>query len=75
MMKKTGYVVLLTSLCLGISFFPPGLFSQVKTDIELDEKVKNFLESHRYRWRDMNVSEEDGKVLYDLVVENNYTKA
>ncbi len=75
MLKKTGYVVLLTSLCLGTFFFSPGLRAQGKTGIELDEKVKNFLESHRYRWRDMNVPEEDGKVLYDLVVENNYTKA
>ena len=75
MLKKTGYVVLLASLCLGVFFFPPGFFSQGKNDSELDEKVKNFLESHRYQWRDMNVSEEDGKVLYDLVLKNNYTKA
>ncbi len=56
-------------------FFSPGHCSQGKTDTELDEKVKNFLESHQFRWRDMNVPEEDGKVLYDLVIENNYTKA
>jgi len=75
MLKKNGYMVLLTSFCLGMFFFSPTLFSQGKTDIKLDEKVKNFIESHRYQWQDMNVSEEDGKVLYDLVVKNNYTKA
>lgn len=75
MLKKTGYAILLTSLCLVMFFLLPGLFSQGKTNIELDEKVKNFLESHQYQWRDMNVSEEDGKVLFDLVVGNNYTKA
>jgi predicted O-methyltransferase YrrM len=41
----------------------------------LDQKVRNFLESHRRSWRDMNVSETDGKILYDLIVKNNYTKA
>lgn len=75
MLKKSGYIFLFASLCFGIFYFPQGLFSESKTDIKLDEKVKNFLESHRYRWRDMNVSEEDGKVLYDLVIKNNYTKA
>lgn len=41
----------------------------------LDEKVRNFLESHRYKWRDMNVPEADGKVLHDLVIKNNYKRA
>jgi len=41
----------------------------------LDEKVGKFLESHRDQWVDWNVSEVDGKVLYDLIIRNNYTKA
>ncbi len=41
----------------------------------LDEKVRNFLDRHRYSWRDMNVSEADGRILHDLVVKNNYTRA
>ena len=27
------------------------------------------------RWRDLNVPYEDGQVLYDLIVKNNYTRA
>ncbi|UCC84366.1 MAG: class I SAM-dependent methyltransferase [Gemmatimonadota bacterium] len=42
---------------------------------ELDVRVQQFLESHRYAWRDANVPLADGQVLYDLVVENGYTKA
>ncbi len=42
---------------------------------ELDEKVRSFLESHRYQWRDMNVPRTDGQILYDIVVENGYTRA
>ena len=41
----------------------------------LDEKVEKFLESHKDQWVDWNVSEVDGKVLYDFIIRNNYTKA
>lgn len=40
-----------------------------------DEKVRDFLESHRYKWRDMNVAEADGKILYNLIIKHNYKKA
>ncbi|MCX7973797.1 MAG: class I SAM-dependent methyltransferase [Candidatus Aminicenantes bacterium] len=42
---------------------------------ELDRKVKDFLERRRYSWRDMNISEADGQLLYDLIIKNNYTRA
>jgi len=41
----------------------------------LDAKVKAFLQTARYGWRDMNVPESDGRMLYDLVLKNKYTKA
>lgn len=41
----------------------------------LDEKVRKFLDEHRYMWREENISEEDGKVLYKLIVENGYKSA
>ncbi|MEE9609992.1 MAG: class I SAM-dependent methyltransferase, partial [Desulfatiglandales bacterium] len=41
----------------------------------LDEKVQKFLEYNRSKWVDWNVPEVDGKVLYDLIIKNNYTKA
>lgn len=41
----------------------------------LDEKVERFLEKNRRNWRDMNVPYQDGRVLYDLIVKNNYTSA
>ena len=43
--------------------------------MSLDEKVKKFLENHRKAWTDWNISEADGKVLYDLIIKNNYKKA
>ena len=41
----------------------------------LDERVERFLNKMRGRWRDFNVPEEDGRVLYDTVTKNRYTKA
>ena len=49
-------------------------FSQEKAQ-NIDEKVKTFLENNRGKWWDMNVPESDGKLLYDIIVKNKYTKA
>ena len=48
-------------------------FPEIKTD--LDKKVKSFLEAHARSWRDLNVPLTDGKILYDIIVENNYKTA
>jgi predicted O-methyltransferase YrrM len=52
-----------------------GLSLKSDRDQSLDERVRSFLDSHQYSWRDMNVSESDGKVLYDIIIKNKYTKA
>lgn len=39
----------------------------------LDARVKDFLEKHRDNWRDLNISVDEGKALYDLILENKYT--
>lgn len=61
------------SLCSQTS--ASALSPQPGKNQTLDERVRNFLDSHQYKWRDMNVPEVDGKVLYDLIVKNRYTKA
>lgn len=61
-------------LCLSLLVvlgYSPGLEETQGTD----EKVRSFLESMRYRWRDMNISWADGEVLFDLIIKNNYKKA
>ncbi len=67
----------LFSLSFSISFvLSTSLFAQALIENpELDKKVEAFLESSKYRWRDMNVPASDGRVLYDLIIENGYTKA
>lgn len=42
---------------------------------DLDRTVQAFLERHRGTWRDLNVSENDGRVLHDLIVKRGYTRA
>jgi predicted O-methyltransferase YrrM len=41
----------------------------------LDERVKSFLEKHQSEWNDWNIPMRDGQLLYDLIVEHNYTHA
>jgi len=42
---------------------------------ELDERVEAFLKDSRGNWRDMNVPVSDGKLLYDIIIKNNYKHA
>ena len=54
----------------------PLLFAQETSQASaLDKKVRAFLDSHRGEWHDMNVPEIDGKLLYDIIIRNKYTKA
>ncbi len=56
-------------------FINPTLGEESKINRNLDSKVRRFLESHRGQWVDWNISDYDGKVLYDLIIKNNYKKA
>ena len=44
-------------------------------DSGLDSRVRAFLDKMGYRWRDMNVPETDGELLYDIVFRNKYKRA
>jgi predicted O-methyltransferase YrrM len=41
----------------------------------LDAQVRAFLDRHRGTWRDLNVPESDGRLLYDLVLKHGFTRA
>jgi caffeoyl-CoA O-methyltransferase len=56
-------------------FINPAFASEVKRNMNLDTRVRRFLESHRGQWVDWNIPEVDGKVLYELIIQNNYKKA
>jgi caffeoyl-CoA O-methyltransferase len=66
--------------CLGISALLIGFFTSVFSQSHqdsrtLDAKVEKFLNEKRWHWYDSNVPYEDGKVLFNLIIKNNYTRA
>ncbi len=60
----------------ALLFLGSSVSAQESTDHKgIDEKVRHFFEDKGNTWHDMNVPESDGKVLYDLIIKNNYTRA
>lgn len=51
---------------------PAGTTTQAS---ELDRRVEAFLRKRRGTWRDLNVPESDGRLLYNLVLERRFTRA
>jgi caffeoyl-CoA O-methyltransferase len=65
---------------LGLLFFllapPAPCYSQdAEKERLIDQRVKKFLDKMKNRWRDLNVPEEDGKILYEIVFQNKYKRA
>jgi caffeoyl-CoA O-methyltransferase len=67
-----------------IPFLFTGILSLINFDLtaqtgtsktDLDKKVEQFLEKHKYKWHDMNIPTADGKFLYNLIIKNNYKNA
>lgn len=76
MEKKVIVFALILILFFKTGISPTPVFSQdAGTKSIIDEKVKKFLDSHKYSWQDMNVAASDGQILYDLIIQNNYTHA
>jgi caffeoyl-CoA O-methyltransferase len=71
---KIGFYFLSFLITLS-SFLIPAFGENTNKSGDLDKKVRGFLSSQRDKWVDWNVPEVDGKVLYDLIIKNNYQKA
>ena len=52
-----------------------GMAQSTNEQRELDERVQKFLKENQQQWHDLNVPYEDGQVLYDLIIANNYQSA
>lgn len=76
MKKKFNFILLIISLILSASLLGDPVFSQeLQGKQGIDEKVRKFLERYKNKWKDMNIPESDGKVLYDLIIKHNYKRA
>jgi len=70
-------------LCIGIAGLLVFLFASTipcypqiaQKERIIDEQVKKFLDKMRSRWRDFNVPEADGKILYEIILQNKYKRA
>jgi predicted O-methyltransferase YrrM len=77
-MNRTSIKVLITFMSFSILLIGAAfsVFAQkTATSKDLDVKVEKFLNEKRRSWHDWNVPYEDGRVLYNLIVKNNYTRA
>ncbi len=54
---------------------PVAAPGQPAAEKALDTRVRKFLDDRRDAWRDLNVPEADGRAMYDLIVQNRYTRA
>jgi predicted O-methyltransferase YrrM len=74
--KKNCVPFLLITLILCLSFsIRTASCEELQNNKALDEKVRMFLENRKGTWHDWNVPYSDGKILYDLIHKNKYTKA
>jgi predicted O-methyltransferase YrrM len=70
---KFFHLLLLTALLFVIT---PLCKSETKAStVDLDERVKKFLDSHYWGRGDMNVPAVDGQTLHNIILKNKYTRA
>jgi len=66
-MKKVIFLLIIALSSITCS-------SQQSSQEDIDKKVEAFFQKHG-GWYDMNVPSSDGKLLHDLILENNYQQA
>ncbi len=61
---------------LLLFFIQSSLIAQQSEEQQkIDRSVSRFLDEHKDDWRNWNVPYQDGKVLFDLIIRNNYKSA
>jgi caffeoyl-CoA O-methyltransferase len=79
-MKKQDWLkvlIIVLVLASGFALAPKKcrFSAPLGADQGIDGKVRAFLDSQRGEWHDMNIQEADGRVLYDLIIKHQYTRA
>jgi len=75
MRRVTAFLLLIVGSGFLTSCDESSSAVEITLESELDRRVSTFLEDKRGTWRDMNVPEGDGRLLYDLIIDNGYTRA
>ena len=74
-MRKYLCMVILGLLLALLTFAAPCYSQDAEKARLIDQRVKKFLDKMKSRWRDLNVPEEDGKILYEIILQNKYKRA
>jgi len=62
------FIMFIVSWHCSVAQYPPVVSA-------LDKKVESFLQNNSENWKDMNVPLSDGRILYDIIIKNNYKDA
>jgi predicted O-methyltransferase YrrM len=73
MRKAAGLVLFAFALPLALSLAPAQTVPAPSQ--ALDARVRDFLASQKGQWRQENVTETDGRLLHDLIIERGYKRA
>src|SRR4030042_7078169 len=74
-MKKYLCIGIVGFLLVLLAFATHGYSQDAEKERLIDQRVKKFLDKMKSRWRDLNVPEEDGKILYEIILQNKYKRA
>jgi caffeoyl-CoA O-methyltransferase len=71
---RGALVLMIILLAAPVGSFAAGPATSGQSDSSLDRKVATFLRSHKNLWRDENVSEADGRFLFEFLIKHKYTR-
>jgi len=74
-MKQWFCLGMVGLLLVLLTFASPCYAQEAGKERLIDQRVGKFLDKMKNRWRDLNVPEQDGKILYEIVRLNKYKKA
>jgi predicted O-methyltransferase YrrM len=74
-MRKYLCMVMMGVLMVLSASTAPCDSQDAEKERPMDQRVKKFLDKMKNRWRDLNVPEEDGKILYEIIHKNKYKRA
>ncbi len=73
---KVAFQIKSVLFCLlFLGWVAEGIAQSTDEQRKLDVRVQKYLEENRRKWHDLNVPYEDGQVLYNLIIANDYQSA
>lgn len=74
-MKSIFLHTFLIFFILTMGLVPEILAQSSKDQDSLDRRVQKYLDENRKNWQDLNVPYQDGELLHNLILKNNYQSA